>query len=154
MGEAKRRKPRQDLGPNTRVVSPDGPEVHALLEKGQPINVHLLGAGAIVLTIRSLTTKELMAPEQHAFRLAFQTLDRIRTGEIEPWQCFLCGAEHVGMQAISVMAVIERTLGEPRPDKHGIVAPICYACDSVSTDETRRLIQEAFGLLDLQRGRA
>jgi len=154
MGEAKRRKARQDLGPNARVVQPDAPEVRALLEKDQPINVHLLGAGAIELAIRSLTLEELMVPERHAFRLAFETFDRIRAGEIEPWQCFLCGVEHSGMQAISVMAVIERALGEPAPDKPGPVVPICHACDSVSTEETRRRVQAEFGLYGVQEGRA
>jgi hypothetical protein len=52
------------------------------------------------------------------------------------------------------VAVIERTLGEPTTDKLGIVAPICHACDSVSTEETQRRVQAAFGLLGLQEGHA
>jgi hypothetical protein len=154
MGEARRRKRRLDLGPNGSWVAPDAPEIHALLEKGQPINVHLFGALAIIYIVRSRTPDELMAHELHAFRLAFQTLDRIRTGEIEPWQCFLCGADHAGLSTVSVMAVIEWALGDPMPQKPGIVASICHACDSVSTEQTQQRVREAFGLYALQEGRA
>ena len=136
------------------MMAPDAPEVRALLEKGQPVNVHLFGAMAIIDAVCSLTFDEMMVPELHAFRLAFQTLDRIRTGEIEPWRCFLCDVLHAGMPAVSVMAVIERALGDPIPKKPGIVAPICHACDSVSTEQTQRLVREAFGLYALQEGNA
>lgn len=154
MGEAKRRKPNVDLGPNGRFVLPDAPEVRALLEVGQPINVHLFGRAAIINTIRSKTFEEVMVPELHAFRLAFQTLDRIRTGELDPWRCFLCGDDHRGMQPLSVMAVIERMLGDPQPKKPGTVASICHTCDGVSTEETNRRVREAFGLCALQEGHA
>ena len=154
MGEAKRRQARQELGPNGRMLPPDAPEISALLEKGQPVNVHLFGAAAIIGAVCSLTFDEMMVPELHAFRLAFQMLDRIRTGEIEPWQCFLCCVAYAGVEAVSVMAVIERALGDPIPKKPGIVAPVCHACDSVSTEQTQRLLREAFGLYALQEGRA
>ena len=151
MGEARRR---QHLDPNARLVPPNAPEIRALLEKGQPLNVHLFGAQSIIGAVRSKTFDEMMAPELHAFRLAFQTLDRIRTGEIAPWSCFLCGVDHAGVAAVSVMAVIERALGDPTPQKPGIVGPICHACDSVSTEHTQRRVHRAFGLYAVQEGHA
>jgi hypothetical protein len=152
MGEARRR--RQSLGPGSHMTWTESPEVHALLETGQPINVNLFGAAAILREICSRTFDELIAPERHAFRLAFQVFDRMRTGEIEPWQCALCGGEHAGLRRLSVMAIIERALGDPIPKKPGIVAPICHACDSVSTEETLRQIQSRFGLYSLAEGSA
>jgi hypothetical protein len=151
MGEARRR---QNLDPNTRLVPPNAPEVRTLLGKGQPLNVHLFGARAIISAIASRTFDEMMVPELHALRLAFQMLDRIRTGEIDPWHCFLCDVDHSGGTALSVMAVIERALGDPTPQKPGIVAPICHACDGVSTEHTRRRVNEALGLYGLQEGHA
>jgi hypothetical protein len=152
MGEARRRKARQDLGPNGRFVAADAPEIRTLLEKGQPINVHLMGAAAIIASVTSLSFDQFVIPERHALRLAFQMLDRIRTGEIEPWRCVLCGKEFSGLPELSVMAVIERALGDPTPKKPGITAPICHACDSVSAEETKRRVQAAFGLMGLQEG--
>jgi hypothetical protein len=154
VGEAKRRKPRQDLGPNGHMISADSPEVRALLEDGQLINVNLFGAAAIQREVLSRTFDELMAPERHAFRLAFQMFDRMRTGEIEPWSCALCAREHAGLRWVSVLAVIECALGDSTLKKPGIVAPICQACDSASTAETVRRIQAAFGLYSLQVGTA
>jgi hypothetical protein len=154
MGEARRRKLREDLGPKGRMVAPDAPEVRALLEKGQPVNVHLFGATAIYLIARSEPFDQFMRPERHALRLAFQMLDRIRTGEIEAWQCFLCDAWREGMPAVSVMAVIERALGDPNPDKPGIVAPICHACDSIIPEETTRKVQAVFRLCPVEAGHA
>ena len=148
MGEARRGR-RQ-----SHITEADSPEVRAFLEAGQPINVTLFGAAAIQLELLSRTVDELMAPERHAFRLAFQTFDRMRTGEIEPWQCTLCGGEHVGLGRLSAMAVLERALGDPTPEKAGLVAPICHACDSVSAAETSRRIQAMFGLYTLQEGHA
>jgi hypothetical protein len=153
MGEGKRRA-RQDPDPNARLIPPNTPEVRALLGKGQPLNVHLFGAAAIIAIVYSKTFDELMVPELHALRLAFQTLDRIRTGEIEPWCCFLCNVGYADVAAVSVMAVIERALGDPTPKKPGIVAPICHACDGVSTEHTRRRVNEALGLYGLQEGHA
>lgn len=153
MGEAKRRN-RQDLGPNGHMASLGSPEVRAMLEAGQPINVNLFGAAAIIGEARSKSFNELMVPEMHAFRLAFQMFDRMRTGEIEAWRCTLCGLEYRGLSRVSVMAVIERALGDPTPKKPGIVAPICQDCDSASTQETVRSIQAAFGLCSLQWGHA
>jgi hypothetical protein len=136
------------------MTSIGSPEVDGLLENGQPINVNLFGAAAIQREVLSRTFDELMAPERHAFRLAFQTLDRMRTFEIEAWRCTLCGLEYKGLNGVSVMAVIERALGDPTPKKPGIVAPICQDCDSASTEETVRGIQAAFGLSSLQWGHA
>jgi hypothetical protein len=152
MGEAKRR--RQSLGPGAHMTSADSSEVRALLEEGQLINVNLFGAAAIQREVLSRTFDELMAPERHAFRLAFQIFDRMRTGEIEPWACALCGREHAGLRWVSVLAVIERALGEPTPKKRGLVAPICLGCDSTSTEETMRRIQSMFGLYSAQVGTA
>jgi hypothetical protein len=154
MGEAKRRQRRQDLGPNGHYAAVDAPEIRALLEKGQPINVHLMGAMAIIRDVCALNREALMAPERHAFGLAFQMVSRIDNGEIEPWTCFLCDREFSGLPTLSVMAVIERALGDPMPNKPGLTMPICHACDSVSTEETRRRVQAALGLYPLQEGRA
>jgi hypothetical protein len=57
-------------------------------------------AKRVALTIAdvcSLSTDQLMVPECHAFRLALQTLDRVDTSEIRPWECFLC---HTGSSPI------------------------------------------------------
>jgi hypothetical protein len=53
-----------------------------------------------------------------------------------------------------VVAVIERAAGDPAPDKPAVTALICHACESVSTEETRRRVQAEFWLLHLQEGRA
>jgi hypothetical protein len=47
-----------------------------------------------------------------------------------------------------------RAIGHPATDKPGVTALICHACESVSTQETRRRVQAEFGLLPLQEGRA
>jgi hypothetical protein len=152
MGEANRRRQRGPSGGHmTRV---DSAEVRALLAAGEPINVNLFGAAAIHREVCWRTFDDLMAPERHAFRLAFQVFDRMRTGEIEPWQCTLCGGEHAGLRRLSVMAVIERTRGEPTPEKPGLVAPICQACDGISTAETTRRLHSMFGLSGLAEGSA
>jgi hypothetical protein len=52
------------------------------------------------------------------------------------------------------MAVIERALGEPTPEKPGLVAPICQVCDGISTAETTRRLQAMFDLYTLAEGSA
>jgi hypothetical protein len=52
------------------------------------------------------------------------------------------------------LEVIDLALGEPKPDKPGIVASVCHACDSVTPEETSRRIHASFGLLETQSGRA
>jgi hypothetical protein len=153
MGEAKFRR-RMELGPNSSRVSADAPQVRELLRKDEPINVHLIGAMRLVLDLAAMTKEQFMAPEHHFKRLAFQCQDRIRTGEIDPWQCSLCEREFNGGLKLSCTAVIERMLGDPTPKKPGIVMPICHGCDSVSTEETQRLVMQYFGLLPLQVGHA
>jgi hypothetical protein len=153
VGEANRRR-RQSLGSAGHMTRTDSPEVRALLENGQPINVNLFGAAAIQREVLSQTFEELTKPERHALRLAFQVFDRMRTGEIEPWACTLCGREHRGLRRVSALAVIERAVGDPTPQKPGIVAPICHGCDSISTEETLRQIQSLFGLYSVQEGHA
>jgi hypothetical protein len=51
-----------------------------------------------------------------------------------------------------VVAVIERPVGDPAPDKPAVTALICHASDSFSTKETRRRVQAEFGLPPLQEG--
>ena len=155
MGEAKKRKKRNGTGNSTGPGIPfDAPEVKAVLEGGAPINLHLFGLGTVHLMISTLTEEQLLAPEHHAFRRAFETIDKIRTGEIRPWRCGLCRVDHSGVDALSVIAVIERALREPTRDKPALTVPVCHACDSVSTEETKRKIQAALGLDPLQEGRA
>jgi hypothetical protein len=151
LGESKRRRQHDR---EYSLHSHDSPAVRDLLEAGQPINVHVFGAQRILYEVRSRNSVEIMAPEMHAFRLAFLMTDRIRTGEIDEWFCSLCAAKHTGLRALSCMSVVERALGDPTPNKPGIVAPVCQACDSVSTDETVRRLQESFGLFAMQEGHA
>jgi hypothetical protein len=73
---------------------------------------------------------------------AFSVFDRVRTGELAPWHCFLCARELYGTPRLSVLAFIERTLGEPVPTKPALVSPICRFCDSTNTEETRRRVDE------------
>ena len=49
---------------------------------------------------------------------------------------------------------LERALEEPKPNKPAVGGPICHACDSVSTDNTRKRVQTLFGVYDLQTGHA
>jgi hypothetical protein len=139
MGEAKRRK---DGSPPRHGVSADSPEVRNLLAAGEPINLHLFGFGAVQIMIGTLSEQQLMAPEHHAFQRAFETIDKIRTGEIRPWRC-------------SVVAVIDRALGESNWDKPALAVPVCHACDSVDSEETKYRIRTALGLSPpLQEGHA
>ena len=91
--------------------------------------------------VRALTFDELMVPELQAFRLAFQMLDRIRTGEIESWRCFLCTGDYSGLPTVSVMAVIERSLGDPektmKPEE--LVAALRKLGDAAAAKGTRAL---------------
>jgi hypothetical protein len=152
MGESRRRR-RADLGPNGKFVMPDAPELRALLAEGSPINVSLLGSAAILREVATHTAEEMMTPERQPLRYAFTTLDRIRTGEIDPWTCILCGRDFRGLRELSVMAVIQRTLGAPVANKPAAISPICHSCDSVS-EETQRKVQRMFGLMPLQTGTA
>ena len=105
----------------------DHAAVKAVLEGGAPINLHLFGLGTVHLMMRTLTEEQLLAPEHHAFRRAFETIDKIRTGEIRPWRCGLCRVDHSGLDALSVIAVIERALGEPTRDKPAVTVPVCQS---------------------------
>jgi hypothetical protein len=164
VGEAKRRNQSGSNGPadpqtqsgwkGARFLDPAAPEIRELLAAGQPINVHLFGAAALLSACVSLPFRQFMNSERHAMRLAFMSFDRIRTGEFASWTCLLCGHDFSGLNQLSVVAVIERALGEPKPDKPGIVASVCHACDSVSPEETSRRIHASFGLLETQSGRA
>jgi hypothetical protein len=153
MGEAKRRG--KKIGDNIHLTDNYAPEVRALPEAGQPINIHMLGAGVIVPEILRLEQAgELMKPQHHVLRVGFEAFDRIRTGELNPWSCGLCSREFSGYANLSVLAVIERTLGEPKRDKPALSVFVCHGCDSVSAEETKRRVQQMFGVLPLQEGRA
>jgi hypothetical protein len=140
------------FGPNGHWATAD--DLNNLLAPDQPINVYLMGAMAIIRDVCSLSHDALIAPERHAFRLAFQMLSRIDTGEISPWTCHLCGKEFFGVTPLSVMAVVERTLGAPVSNKPGVVSAICHSCDSVSIEETMSRVRAAFHLSPLAEGRA
>jgi hypothetical protein len=116
--------------------------------------VHLIGAAVIAPPLLPLPDAELMQPQYRPVRMAFSMYDRICTGEIDPWQCFLCARPFSGLERLSVLAFIEGTLGEPARSKPAIVSPICQACDSVSTEHTLQRVRRAFGLMPLQGGHA
>jgi hypothetical protein len=154
MGEARRRMRRMELPQGGKWVQPDAPEIRKLIAKDQPVNVYLIGAGIILHRILSIPKDQLMEPQYRPVRLAFSMFDRIRTGEITPWQCFLCAREFHGLAGLSVFALIERTLGDPLPTKPAMVMPICATCDGVSTEETRRRVEQVYGLSKMQEGHA
>jgi hypothetical protein len=155
MGEAKRRRERRWSGPpGSKMLNIDAPEIRELVEEGQPINLYLIGSGIILPTLLPLSDDERATPQYRPVRMVFSVFDRIRTGEIAPWQCFLCAREFYGPADLSVLAFIERTLGEPLRTKPALITPICHSCDSVSTEETRRRVEEAFGLWQPQEGHA
>jgi hypothetical protein len=163
MGEAKRRK--RDVFTKIAkniTVCPDAAGALKRLggvEAGAPMSISLLGAGLIPQALASGTLEaRLMAKEatteRHLYRFAFQLWDRIRTGEHSPWQCSLCAKDYAGLPMLSVFALVDRPRDLPLPNKPGIMALVCQACDSISTQETQRRISKMFGLSPTQEGRA
>jgi hypothetical protein len=73
--------------------------------------------------------------------------DRIRTGEYYPWTCTLCGRDYSGLQTLSVLGIVDDPREAPRPNKPAAMAVVCGSCDSVSTEETQRRIEQMFGLI-------
>lgn len=132
-------------------------DVQALLTdtQGLPVNVAVVGAALVVpLMMRAGSTDAAKTPEMRHVRLAFMAWDRIRTGELRRWPCLLCAAERSELQGLSCLAVIDRVADKLQPSKPALVAMVCGACDSVSSDDTRRRIEASLGLRILQEGHA
>jgi hypothetical protein len=66
----------------------------------------------------------------------------------------LCATNYNGLSNLSVFALIDHPHDAPVASKPGVMALVCMKCDSVSTEETRRRIEEMFGLLPAQEGQA
>lgn len=145
MGEAKRR---------ARLIAGDAPEVRDILTVGRPIHCDIIGAGLVPLLVATnpaiFTGRD---PAQRSFRLAFLQWDLIKRGEMAVWPCVLCDREYTGFADLSCFVIMDRIIGRAN-DQPALVAMICRTCDSVSTDETRRRVQEMFGLLPMQEGHA
>jgi hypothetical protein len=164
MGKAKRQRKRDAFRKISKNIGvcPDATDALKRLggvEAGAPMNIALLGAGLIPLALASGTLEaKLMAKEatteRHLYRFAFGVWDRIRTGEYCPWQCSLCAKDYAGLPMLSVFALIDHPRDPPLPNKPGIMALVCQTYDSISTQETRRRIDEMFGLSPIQEGRA
>jgi hypothetical protein len=148
MGEAKGRQG------NYRFTSNNDPKLMSLLEKGQPINCWLIGAGYLMPKILAEGRAWFIAPEQHVFRYAFSTYNRVMTGEIDPWHCFLCQRKFSGLGGLSTFAMLERSIGNPAQNKPAVAMMICHECDSVSTEETQRRVERAYGMIPVQEGLA
>jgi hypothetical protein len=98
MGEAKRRRQA-----NPEFTDNRHPVVRAMFAtEGNPINVGLVGSGVIFACVMNGNFPfGVPGPEAAAMRRAFGLWDRIRTGELEPWPCALCGAQHAGLDDLS-----------------------------------------------------
>lgn len=132
-----------DLPP--KLLPLNAPEIQALFAAGRPINVWMIGAGKIVeLTLTVPFDTLLNEPVHRPWRLAFGYYDRIRTGEISTWPCFLCQVARPGLSKLSCFAIIDRVPVSRR--NRAAILPICDACDSISTEETRRQLMQIFPL--------
>jgi hypothetical protein len=151
MGEAKRR--RAELGANMHLT-----DTHKAMERldattaGKPMCLTLLGSGLIAQAIRDGTlAKRIMAgqatTERHLWRYAFMVWDRVRTGEYDPWSCTLCGHSYSGLAMLSVLGIVDDPREAPCKDKPAAVAVVCTSCDSASTEETQKGIEQTFGLI-------
>jgi hypothetical protein len=161
MGEAKQRqrggrRRRAELGANVSLVDPRKAmeQLNTTATVGKPMSLTLLGAGLIPQSIRDGTLQaKIMArkvsTERHLWRYAFMVWDRVRTGEYDPWMCTLCGRNYSGLRALSVLGVIDDPREAPTPNKPAAMALVCTSCDSVSTEETQRQIEQTFGLVGM-----
>jgi hypothetical protein len=129
-----------------RSVKSDAPEVRAMFaEKDKPMSVALVGSGVILATVLSRSMNlDSLDPQHRAIRLAFGTWDRIRTGEMATWSCFLCEASYAGLDELSCIGIISALLATRKTPAVGL--PICHRCDSTSTEHTKRRIAEMFPL--------
>ena len=48
---------------------------------------------------------------------------------------------------LSVLGIIDDPREAPRPNKSAAMAVVCASCDSVSSEETQRRIEQMFGLV-------
>lgn len=138
MGEAKRRKNAP------RMVTTHAPEVQAMFDvAGRPINIYTIGAGMVAAMMHIVARDALIRdPAHRPWRLAFGFYDRIRTGEIKPWQCFLCQRPYAGLGRLSCFYIIDRVPAVKA--NQAAILPICHACDGISIEETRRQVVAAF----------
>lgn len=138
MGEAKRRKNAP------RMITTDAPEVQAMFDvAGRPINIYAIGAGMVAAMMHTVSHDTLRRdPAHRPWRLAFGIYDRIRTGEMKSWQCFLCQRPYSGLSRLSCFYIIDRVPAAKA--NQAAILPICHACDSISIEETRRLVVAAF----------
>ena len=154
MGEAKQRRRRAELGANVSLIDPRKAmeQLNTIATAGKPMSLTLLGAGLIPQAIRDGTLHpKILAKEttteNHLWRYAFMVWDRVRTGEYDPWMCTLCGRNYSGLRALSVLGVIDDPREAPTPNKPAAMALVCTSCDSVSSEETQRRIEQTFGLV-------
>lgn len=139
MGQAKQRR-------EPRFVAGDAPEVRALFDEAdRPINVWTVGAGMVVAMMHTIPHEVLRRdPGHRPWRLAFGIYDRIRTGEMKNWTCFLCRRPRPGLKDLSCFGIIDRVPASQTNE--AVILPICHSCDSVSSEETQRRMLEAFPL--------
>jgi hypothetical protein len=118
---------------------------------GTPMSVALFGARLIPRAIEDGTMAAKLfdrrqSTDRHMWRLMFGVWDRVRTGEIDPWQCNTCRKSYSGLAHLSVMALVDCARDKPAKDKPGAIALICNTCDSISSEHTFDLVRRSFGL--------
>lgn len=132
-----------DLPP--KLLPLNAPEIQALFAAGRPINVWMIGAWKIVQLRLTVPFDTLLnEPVHRPWRLAFGYYDRIRTGEISTWPCFLCQVARPGPNELSCFCIIDSVpVSRSNP---AAILPICHTCDGVSPQETLRRVIADFPL--------
>ena len=152
MGKAKRRR---EAGENTpRLLPLNAPEMRAMFQRtGRPFNVWMIGTEKIIELLRTVPFDTLLnEPIHRPWRLGFGYFDRLRTGEIKTWACFLCQVTRPGLNELSCFAIIDR---EPiSRDNRAVIMPICDACDCASVKTTLRRVMQDFPLEPMLEGTA
>jgi hypothetical protein len=104
----------------------------------------LIGVRQITVFLMGVETPAdgpITVADERVLLLRSEITNRIHTGDIETWDCLLCGMKFSGLSDVSVMAAVVGT-----KTGIGVIAPICHACDSVNADETARRVRAEFGL--------
>jgi hypothetical protein len=140
MGEAKRRRERNDPGPSARHVNLDE-ETLEFFREG-PVRVRVIDEGEFAPALARLSGAELRHPAVQFFRVASMLWRSVASGEYRPWRCALCEHQFAdGLVSLAGIAVLEKVALEAETGaRPALVWPFCAGCDRDDTEALEQVI--------------
>lgn len=144
MGEAKRKGAvfsQGDLGDR---------KAQRILERG--VGISLIGTNALIQAIISADEDFYTNPRLAPLRTAVSYFDRVRSREIQDWECCFCRVKGAGLKNYGMTIVLSPIVPPPKPTS--FVVMLCDACTGIPSDEIMDRVMRVTGTHPMQVGMA